>query len=470
MDFLELLSELRFGSKHEEAKNLAERLMREVTYQNVSIFNTLKANPVYLLKPHVEYYKNILKEMTMISFYTDDDKTKGQLYYDILWGVFNEKYTDNMEFYIKPLEFDNIFSLGDNVPSIQMKKERGGNVPRFPHNPSVIRFSTEGPDEYYMVNIRLVNAFGLMNNFAEFPTDGIIRTDNVLVLAKRGENGALEYVKSFETKETRECVKVDENSQYRGIEDVRLYWNPDGILCFTAHIPNDRDHRSYASGYYPGIEKGNLSILFSEDEVMYYNLEVWNSVFPTRSEKNILKIEGSESNFIYSTSPLTGCLWPNHDYDAGKRLSLTDFGLSEEEQRIISCDHRGSAGTIEFEGGHLVLFHSHLNRDGQRGYIYRFVLFTANLDKWEIDAYSRWFYIPLSGTQFVTSMERYGENDFIIGFGQNDSIDMYGVIKTAEISKMLKNYGDIPNIKILDFKRDDEMGTTVSRDRTKPNI
>jgi hypothetical protein len=646
MDILNLLCELRFEAKYDEAKELADKLIKFITFENENVsfnskegkifnskegkifnskegenfnskegetfnskeaetFNSKEAENVsfnskevknvsftnknsnishlfnllniqnqneqiiFILKSNVEYLKKILRELTLISFYIEDDKTFGQLYYDILWMIFNEKYTNNMEFYLNQIEFDQNFSISDQIPYIQLLKNsnnnnndknnknnknnknssiihsnlnlnnddndsndnknnnnndnnnnlpiiNSNNVPKYPHNPSIVKLNSNNINQkYYIINIRLTNSYKENGEFVAFPTDKIIKSENILVIGIQNEKNILEYVKSFKIKEKEKGKYFNKNvmSQYQGLEDIRLFWNKkEGkkVLSFLAHIPNEKDGRTHCYGYFPQIVKNNLLLLFNENEVYEYILEVWPCVFAGRSDKNILKIKGPNLHFIYSTNPFINCEWNSNT----NKLYLKNLKLSNQHQKYIQCDNRGSAGLIKFYNKYLGIFHSHIDKNNTRLYIYRFVLFNnsnnnnetnkSNKAKnnsikvnnsevnnsevnnsgvnnsgvnnsgvnnsgvnntgvnntgvnkinetWEIESYSKWFYISLTSLDFIISMEHFGNDHLIIGYGKDDHVDMFGVIHNKKIIEMLQTNTKIPDIQIIDFK------------------
>jgi hypothetical protein len=553
MDVLNLLSELRFQAKYEEGKKLADKLIHFISYQNeekekdaTDVNNigrsTSKSeaefNPsdhdvpadhdvptpvvfpndrtIFMLKTNVDYFKKILKELTLISFYVEKDNTYGQLYYDIFWMIFNEKYTNDMEYYLNQLIFNKTFSVGSKVPYIQLLQKEESNLPKFPHNPSVLEFYLSDIENYYIINIRLSNTYQVNGVFVNFPTDKHIKTENILVITRKNEEGILEYVRSFNVKAKESNLEENPEYQYSGIEDIRLFWNVrknKKVLSFVAHLPNEKNGKSYCYGYFPSFVKEDLSILFLETETLEYNLEVWPTLFAGRSEKNISKIEGDSLEFLYSTNPMISCVWPgekrssekcdsekcdsekcdsekcnsekcdsekcnsekcnsekrssekcdrginnyitnmgNKDYCNSKKLRLSSLELSEKDQKYIQCDNRGSTALIKFYNKYLTIFHSHIEKKNTRLYIYRFVLFNKTDSKWEIESYSKWFYISLKNVDFINSMEKYGDNHLIIGYGQDDHVDMYGVIENSKVLEMLETNKKVPNIKIIEFK------------------
>lgn len=447
MDYLNLLNELRYKRKYEKANLVGNKLLKLISNEGESA-NQKKV--IYIPRCHVNIYKSVIKEMTIINFYTSDDRNFGQYYYDILWMVFGEKYTKDMNYYISDLIFSQEFSIFEKIK----KNEKNiKNEAIYPHNPSILRYTDDC--EYFIISVRLTNTYQSQGIFHTFPEDKIIKSEHAILFVKKNDDNTISLLKYFKAIEKELSIEHDESNQYRGIEDMRLHWDQQGKLCFTAHVPNDARGFTHCSGCFEKINKGDLSLMFSEEDELVYSLDMWPQIFPAKSEKNILKIEGMDSTFAYTTNPMMWCKW---DFE-GKKITIGDFGLEPEMQRLISCDTRFSAGFVRLPDKKLLaILHSHISeKDQEREYIYRFALFSecdgaeGNPKKnLKLEKISNWFKIFCDGKVFISSIEIYSEEQLIIGYGVSDSMCMFGLIDISDVYNMLSAKVDIPIIKIIE--------------------
>ena len=330
--------------------------------------------------------KNLYQEMTIISYYIT--KEEGLGYYDKIWLGYGDKMTANMDFYLEKLATIDSFKIGQGI-IYPMEGCREIDLPRHSSNPSILNWDTG-----YLVNVRYVNTIYRYGKFEFFPTDGFIRTQNVL----------LHVDSNFKILSQHTYVEVlprakDHQAQIKGLEDCRLFWFEDGCLGFLCSIPDNLDRQiKIGRGRIPSVKKSMSDITENQLGV---ELEIIESPIGKNAEKNWLICQ---DKIIYQHHPFTLGEINNGQLKITNIISLP----------YTLIDHRGSAYPIKFGNGWLGIVHSHYNRAvDYRVYMHRFVWYDETLLPVKL---SKWWYLNEKESEFVMSMcDR--DTEVFISFG-----------------------------------------------------
>lgn len=200
----------------------------------------------------------------------------------------------------------------------------------------------------------------------------------------------------------------DTSSSIIGIEDIRLYYNPNNELKFIGYIKNKFNRICIVSGTYDL----NSSMLIPEIE---YNSPENNPV-----EKNWVKL--SNSLFIYKWFPLViGNLIDNNF------ISSVVINTPDNFSNI-----RGSTSGVEFNNQIWFIVHKVDYINGLRDYYHMFLV--MNNTSFEIIKYSRWFKFNNNRVEYTLGFEIH-DNKFIIPYSNWDNETYLNVYTVDEINQ-----------------------------------
>jgi len=256
-----------------------------------------------------DFYNGLFQyEKSIVEFYIHPERClKTTIEYMLKLPHFQDNCVSNLKFSIKPLKNSKITKL--DLPS-----PFGTDF-----TPSAISLN-----EYPMANVRYVNYLP--------PVDGGYRTR---------DGSSIQTKNAYINLDTKEFSAIEEplvkfQSHVEGLEDLRLYNNPNGKLCFTA------------TSFKQFIEN-KICIVHGEYDLetkTYKNYQAIQSPINSECEKNWVNIPGTD-DFIYSWSPLLiGKIRDDRILFHKKIDTLPLFSL-----------FRGSASPIEVNGKWLVLVH-----------------------------------------------------------------------------------------------------------------
>ena len=255
-----------------------------------------------------DVYKGLFQyEKSIVEFYIHPEKClKTTIDYMLKLPHFQHNCVSNLKFSVKPLKNSKITKL--DLPS-----------------PFGIDFtpSAISLNEYPMANVRYIN-YKIQPNGSYIMPNNIVVTKNAYVNLESGEFSIMEEpLVNFET-------------HIQGLEDLRLYNNPNGKLCFTATSFKQfiQDKICIVRGEYDIVSK------------TYKNYQGIQSPTNSDCEKNWVNIPETD-DFIYSWNPLR----------IGKIKENKFIVTSESKIPPLFSLFRGSASPIEVNGQWLVLVH-----------------------------------------------------------------------------------------------------------------
>lgn len=246
-------------------------------------------------------------ECSIVEYYIHHDRClRTTIDYMLKLRHFQDNCVSNLKFSVKPLKDATYNKLDLPSPFGQV------------FTPSAISLC-----DYPMANVRYVN-YKIQPDGSYVMPNGIVVTKNAYVNLETNEFSIMEEpLVNFET-------------HIRGLEDLRLYKNPNGKLCFTATSFKQFIH-------------DKISIVHGEYDLetkSYKNYEGVQSPSNSDCEKNWVNVPGTD-DFIYSWSPLRVGKIRNDKFLYSKEISTPPlFSL-----------FRGSASPIEVNGRWLVLVH-----------------------------------------------------------------------------------------------------------------
>jgi len=246
-------------------------------------------------------------ESSIVEYYIHHDKClRTTMDYMLKLPHFQGNCVSNMKFSVKPLKDAKYNRL--NLPS-----PFGEDF-----TPSAVSLSN-----YPMANVRYVN-YKIQPDGSYVMPNGIVVTKNAYVNLETNEFSIMEEpLVNFET-------------HIRGLEDLRLYKNPNGKLCFTATS-------------FKQFIQDKISIVHGEYDIdtnTYKNYNGIQSPFNSDCEKNWVNIPETD-DFIYSWSPLR----------IGKIRNNKFLYFKEITTPPLFSLFRGSASPIEVNEKWLVLVH-----------------------------------------------------------------------------------------------------------------
>jgi len=247
-------------------------------------------------------------EKSIVQYYIHPEKClKTTIEYMLKLGEHREVCVSNLKFSVKPLASSKITKL--TLPS-----PFGEDF-----TPSAISLN-----KYPLANIRYVNYLPPVDGTYRTRDGSRIQTKNAYVNLDSGEFSIMKE------------PDVKFQSPVEGLEDLRLYINLNGKLCFTATS-------------FKQFIQDKISIVHGEYDLetnSYKNYQGIQSPTNSDCEKNWVNIPGTD-DFIYSWSPLLiGKIRENRILFHKKYETLPLFSL-----------FRGSASPIEVNGKWLVLVH-----------------------------------------------------------------------------------------------------------------
>jgi len=211
------------------------------------------------------YNGKFLYEKSILDYYVNQDKKIGvrdSFNYLLKNGNNINNVISNLKFYVSPLQ--------GTITKLDLPHVFGDDF-----RPSAISLHS-----YPYANIRYVN-YKIQPDGSYVMPNGIVVTKNAYVNLETKEfYGMEEPLVKFET-------------HIKGLEDLRLYANPNGKLCFTA-----TSFKQYI--------QDKISIVHGEYDLatrMYKNYQGIQSPTNSDCEKNWVNIPGTD-DFIYSWNPL----------------------------------------------------------------------------------------------------------------------------------------------------------------------
>jgi hypothetical protein len=247
-------------------------------------------------------------ECSIVEFYIHPERClKTTIDYMLKLGHFQDNCISNLKFSIKPLK-------DAKYNKLELPSPFGEDF-----TPSAISIC-----DYPMANVRYVNYLP--------PIDGGYRTR---------DGSPIQTKNAYVNLESKDFLIMEEpiynfQSHVQGLEDLRLYKNPNGKLCFTATS-------------FKQFIQDKISIVHGEYDLetkSYKNYEGVQSPFNSDCEKNWVNIPETD-DFIYSWSPLRIGKIRNNKFLCFKEISTPSlFSL-----------FRGSAPAIEVDEKWLVLVH-----------------------------------------------------------------------------------------------------------------
>lgn len=252
-------------------------------------------------------YKGLFEyEKSIVEYYIHPEKCLRTTFnYMLKLPYYQENCVSNLKFSVKP--------LNSKITKLNLPSPFGEDF-----TPSAISLDT-----YPLANVRYIN-YKIQPDGSYVMPNGIVVTKNAYVNLETLEFSAMEEpIVNFET-------------HIKGLEDLRLYTDPNGKLCFTATSFKQfiEDKVAIVHGEYDLVSK------------TYKNYQGIQSPMNSGCEKNWVNIPRTD-DFIYSWNPLRiGKIRGNRMIFHKKIDSLPLFSL-----------FRGSAQPIEVSGKWLVLVH-----------------------------------------------------------------------------------------------------------------
>lgn len=246
-------------------------------------------------------------ESSIVEYYIHPEKClRTTIDYMLKLSHFQDNCVSNLKFSVKPLSNSKFTKL--NLPSPFGQDFR----------PSAISIC-----DYPMANVRYVN-YVIQPNGSYIMPNGIVVTKNAYVNLVTNECSIMEEpLVNFET-------------HIKGLEDLRLYKNSNGKLCFTA------------TSFKQFIDN-KICIVHGDYDLetkTYKNYQGIQSPFNLECEKNWVNVPGTD-DFIYSWNPLR----------IGKIRNDKFIFVKETATLPLFSLFRGSASPIEVNGNWLVLVH-----------------------------------------------------------------------------------------------------------------
>ena len=351
-------------------------------------------SPLSLNLSNKDQLIQLLVQFTIHSYYFD--RPLGQLAYDLLWMHLGIPYEHNLNWYIDALNLEKVDI--SNLTTIENY---------YPCNPSILPYQ-----KGFLINIRQVN---YKQEYAlNYKTlTGHVNTRNIIAYVDENFN----LVDKFEIIEnpTRPCYP----SLVTGMEDIRLFWSPDGYLHGSCTILDAYPERKIAIGYFKTLFHKDSHI----NETLNVDVQVLASPYDRNCEKNWLPfVLDDKIHFFYDTGPLEIYSPP------GNSMIIPDFNKHK---------FRASAGPLLYKEGYLVLVHNHLWQVGVekgRNYIHRFLYLSKD---WKILSTSPWFYFEHAGIEFSLSM-CFHNDKLLIGYGKEDCQAYVGLLSLDKLNSMLK--------------------------------
>ena len=254
-----------------------------------------------------DFYKGLFEyEKSIVEYYIHPERClKTTINYMLQLGHFQDNCVSNLKFSVKPLK--------SKITKLVLPSPFGEDF-----TPSAISLDT-----YPLANVRYVN-YKIQPDGSYVMPDGIVVTKNAYVNLESGEFSAMEE------------PLVNFESHIRGLEDLRLYKNSNGKLCFTATS-------------FKQFIQDKISIVHGEYDLetnSYKNYQGIQSPTNSDCEKNWVNIPGTD-DFIYSWNPLR----------IGRIKENKFIFTFESNTPPLFSLFRGSASPIEVNGQWLVLVH-----------------------------------------------------------------------------------------------------------------
>ena len=296
----------RSESIYKLAKYFREISHHYKSYQYIKIGEKIPF-PKDILFIESDFYKGLFEyEKSIVEFYIHPERClKTTINYMLQLGHFQQNCVSNLKFSVKPLK--------SKITKLELPSPFGENF-----TPSAISLDT-----YPLANVRYVN-YKIQPDGSYVMPDGIVVTKNAYVNLESGEFSAMEE------------PLVNFESHIRGLEDLRLYKNSNGKLCFTATS-------------FKQFIQDKISIVHGEYDLetnSYKNYQGIQSPTNSDCEKNWVNIPGTD-DFIYSWNPLR----------IGRIKENRFIFTFESNTPPLFSLFRGSASPIEVSEKWLVLVH-----------------------------------------------------------------------------------------------------------------
>ena len=255
-----------------------------------------------------DFYKGLFEyEKSIVEYYIHPERClKTTINYMLQLGHFQDNCVSNLKFSVKPLK--------SKITKLVLPSPFGEDF-----TPSAISLDT-----YPLANVRYVNYLP--------PVDGGYRTR---------DGSAIQTKNAYVNLDTKEFSIIEEpiynfQSHVQGLEDLRLYTNPNGKLCFTATS-------------FKQFIQDKICIVHGEYDLetkSYKNYQGIQSPTNSECEKNWTNVPGTD-DFIYSWNPLR----------IGRIKENKFIVTSESKTPPLFSLFRGSASPIEVNGKWFVLVH-----------------------------------------------------------------------------------------------------------------
>lgn len=227
------------------------------------------------------------------------------------------------------------------------------------------------------------------------------------------------------------CVRIRDESilprnpdaRVSGFEDMRLFVDEDGCLSALATACDVR-HGGMPEMCKLGLDRAGV---IEQAQVIR---GPW-SRFP---QKNWTPIADDPSRVIYRMFPTCVISYDEIEITGRQWLGGTVLAVDDEHD-FISSSIRGSSQAVPMDGGYLVIVHEHKTKR-PLSYVHRFLWLDRNL---VVKKVSKEFTWQGGGVEFCCGMTSKDGEEFIAGYGVNDSSAYIATFTAADVRKILQS-------------------------------